>query len=336
MRRGLAGRAFPAFALLVNACVPYDRQSALDPAGPQAVSVHQLWRFMLIVSIVVYVLVIAALLFVVRRRRMIDNTRSTEREAGARRAVVAAVVVTALILFVQLTAALSVGSGMMHHEPAPYLSVRLTGYQWWWDIEYEDPIPANLLRAANELHIPVGRPVRVKLISRDVIHSFWVPNLGGKKDLIPGHDNETWIRADRPGIYRGQCAEFCGLEHAKMSLFVVAEPPEQFAAWVQRQRSPAPLPSDSLLARGKAVFESSRCALCHTVAATTAVGKIGPDLSHVASRLTIAAGTLRNTTANLTAWILDPQTLKPGAQMPGTALAAPDLRALVAYLETLR
>ena len=142
--------------------------------------------------------------------------------------------------------------------------------------------------------------------------------------------------ADRPGTYRGQCAEFCGLEHAKMALFVVAEPPDAFAAWAAHQRAPAAVPTDSVAARGLEVFEASRCALCHAVASTTAAGRVGPDLTHFASRTTIAAGTLDNVRGNLAAWILDPQTLKPGAQMPPTALAPLDLQALLAYLETLR
>lgn len=311
--------------------------SALDPAGPQAAAILRLWHFMLPVSVLVYVIVIGALLLIILRRRTTDeDPRSPAREAVARRSITIGIAVTVVIAFITLVYDLTIGRTLMAESfPAP-LTIRVTGHQWWWEVEYEDSIPHNRVRLANEIHIPVGRPVRIELVSHDVIHSFWMPNLGGKKDLIPGHDNELWLRADRAGVYRGQCAEFCGIEHAKMTLIVVAEPPDRFDTWLARQREPAGIPSDTLAARGRLVFEGGSCAMCHTVTSTLAQGRVGPDLTHVASRLALGAGTVPNTPGNLAGWILDPQTIKPGALMPSHALPPSDLRALVAFLEALR
>lgn len=312
-------------------------QSALSPAGPEAGSISHLFYFMLVVAAIVYILVIGALLLIIRRRReSADDPRSPEREAIAERRIKLAVAVTVPIMFVLLAYDFAVGRGIGVMPTAPMLTVTVTGHRWWWQVDYEDPVAQNHVRTANEIHIPVGRAVLVKLVSHDVIHSFWVPNLAGKKDLIPGHHNELVIRADRPGIYRGQCAEFCGAQHANMAILVVAETPDQYDAWLARQRQPAPIPTDALAARGRSVLEGGSCAMCHSVASTRAAGGIGPDLTHLAGRRTIAAGTLPNTVGNLAGWITDPQTIKPGVDMPANALSSSDLRALLAYLRTLR
>jgi cytochrome c oxidase subunit 2 len=323
-------------ALGAGGCVRFDRQSALDPAGTQATSIRGLFLFMIVIAAIVYVIVVGTLFFIMARRSASEDLRSPEREAKARRVIGWSLVGTVIIAFALLVYDFAVGRSLMHPSSASYLSIRVTGHQWWWDVEYEDPIPQNRVHVANEIHIPVGRPVRIRLLSHDVIHSFWIPNLGGKRDLIPGHYNEQWLHADRPGVFRGQCAEFCGLQHAKMAMLVIAEPPEQFAAWVAQQRKPATTPADTLAARGRRVFEAGPCANCHTIAGTAGAGRVGPDLTHLMSRTTIAAGTLPNTAANLAGWIVDPQTLKPGAQMPANPLEAADLRALLAYLRTLR
>ena len=333
-------RAVGALLLFASGCVDYDQQSALNPAGPQAGSVHRLWYLMFAIATVVYVVVIATLLLVMWRRQRVqleaDETRSADREARAKRAVILAAVATVATLFVILFFDLGVARELTQLATSPALSIRVTGHQWWWEVEYEDSVPQQRVRTANEIHLPIGQPVLVKLESHDVIHSFWVPNLAGKRDLIPGHHTQTWIRADRPGVYRSQCAEFCGVEHAKMSLFVVAEPREQFDAWLARQRAPAALPSDTLAARGQLVLEANSCGLCHTVTSTLARGRVGPDLTHVGSRLSLAAGTLPNTPGYLAGWIVDPQAIKPGVQMPANALSPTDLRALVEYLTRLR
>jgi cytochrome c oxidase subunit 2 len=203
-------------------------------------------------------------------------------------------------------------------------------------VRYLDPLPSSSFSTANEIHIPVGQPVELTLRSVDVIHSFWVPNLHGKKDLIPGQVNTLVLQADRPGIFRGQCAEFCGLQHANMALYVVAEPPDEFARWQERQRRPAPEPATDAARRGRDVFMASSCVLCHKIGGTMAGGVAGPDLTHVASRLSLAAGTLPNTRGHRAGWIVDPQMHKPGNNMPPNLLSPGDLQALLSYLDTLR
>ncbi|HYC53077.1 MAG TPA: c-type cytochrome, partial [Gemmatimonadaceae bacterium] len=189
---------------------------------------------------------------------------------------------------------------------------------------------------ANEIHVPTGQPVLIELASNDVIHSLWVPSLGGKKDLIPRYKDTLWFQADTPGVYRGQCAEFCGHQHAKMGVEVIAHPPAEFQQWLARNRLPAPHPTDTVTQRGQEVFLAGSCVLCHAITGTRATSHAGPDLTHLASRRRIAAGTLPNSRGNLAAWILDPQSIKPGANMPSNPLSPSDLEALLAYLETLK
>jgi cytochrome c oxidase subunit 2 len=219
---------------------------------------------------------------------------------------------------------------------ADAVNIELTGHQWWWEARYLDADPAREFTTANELHIPVGRPVLVTLRADDVIHTLWIPNLQGKKDMIPGRTATLALRADRAGSYRGQCAEFCGVEHALMALLVEAEPNAAYEAWAARQRSPAAAALDASALRGRDVFMRGACAGCHTVAGTAARGRKGPDLSHLASRRSIGAGMFPNNRGHLAGWIEDPQSLKPGVTMPPNALAPGDLHALLAYLETLK
>jgi cytochrome c oxidase subunit 2 len=215
--------------------------------------------------------------------------------------------------------------------------IQVTGESWWWRVRYLAPDGAVLLETANELRIPVGEPVDLELVSREVIHSFWVPSLAGKLDMLPGTTNRLRLRATEPGVYRGQCAEYCGVQHAKMALHVVAQTPAEYASWLEAGRGPAPPPRTPLEQQGRALFEQSRCGVCHTVRGTPAEGRIGPDLTHVGTRLTLAAGTLPNGGGPLAAWISDPQHIKPGSRMPGyRQFSGEDLRALSAYLEGLR
>jgi cytochrome c oxidase subunit 2 len=321
------------------------RFSALDPAGPQARAIASLWDLFLWISIAVFVLVIgffavATVRAVRQRQRAGDGDPLAVQRASERRmvrGVVAAGAITVLTLLGLLVASIRSGSALAALEDdADALHVRITGRQWWWQIEYEHDDPTRSASTANELHVPVGRTVHLELSSGDVIHSFWVPSVHGKKDLIPGRINRTWIRIDEPGEYRGQCAEFCGLEHAKMAITVRAEPPAVFAAWLAHQREPAAAPADAQAARGLAVFTGSPCVLCHAIAGTTAGGRLGPDLTHAASRTTLAAGALPNNVGNLAGWLLDPQSVKPGVHMPATSLAPADFHALLAYLEGLQ
>jgi cytochrome c oxidase subunit 2 len=216
------------------------------------------------------------------------------------------------------------------------LTIDVTGQLWWWQIKYENDVPSQTVTTANEIHIPVGRLVQFKLRSNDVIHSFWVPNLHGKTDLIPGHVASTWMRADRTGTFRGQCAEFCGHQHAHMALTVVVETEEQFKNWYTAQLQSASQPATKQQARGQQVFLSAPCVMCHRVQGTDAGGAVGPDLTHIASRQTIAAATLENSREHLAQWILDSQSIKPGNRMPPNPLSREDLEALLDYLQSLK
>lgn len=218
------------------------------------------------------------------------------------------------------------------HDRAPALSIDVTGHQWWWEARYLDSDPFNVFATANELHIPVGARVRINLASADVIHSFWIPALAGKTDVVPGQRNVAWLEADRPGTYFGQCAEYCGTQHAHMGLRVVADTPETFQRWRSEQLEPVSSPpSGTAAAQGEVIFQS-RCGGCHRVRGTLAGGALGPDLTHVATRKTIAAGTVPNTPAYLSAWIADPQHIKPGTQMPAMPLSGQDLQAIRSFL----
>ena len=227
----------------------------------------------------------------------------------------------------------------------PRLTIEVTGHQWWWEVRYLSPEPSQAFVTANEIHIPTGEPVLVKLIGADVIHSFWIPTLTGKTDTVPGQTNVAWLQTARPGVYQGQCAEYCGVQHAHMGVEVVAQPPAAFEAWRLGQLRPAPVPSDVLALAGREVFVA-HCGACHTVQgvdtqtntarALAAGGVLGPDLTHLMARSNLAAETVPNTVGGLSGWIGNPQALKPGARMPTTYLSGPELSAVVHYLETLR
>jgi cytochrome c oxidase subunit II len=257
-------------------------------------------------------------------------------ERSLTRAVSAAVAASVVILIGLLVASVWTTLAVNSLRADNAVSVRVTGHQWWWEVEYEDTVPSRRALTANELHLPLHRPVVVKVESRDVVHSFWVPNLHGKRDLIPGMPTAIWIRADRAGQFRGQCAEFCGLQHALMAFDVVAEPDADFERWLDAVRAPAVEPASDEARRGLAVFVTGRCGRCHTIRGTEANGQVAPDLTHVGRRQTIAAGTLLNTPAHRRAWITNPQAVKPGNQMPPTPLDDEAMTALVAYLGTLR
>ena len=225
---------------------------------------------------------------------------------------------------------------LVHAASEPQVTLKVTGYQWWWEVEYTDPDPSRQVRTANEIHLPVGAPVLAELASNDVIHSFWVPNLNGKRDLIPGRPTEIRLQPLRIGRYRGQCAEYCGLQHAHMALEVVVESQQDFDAWYERQLASPPPASEPRAMHGQQVFFTSACNMCHTISGTDAAATVGPDLSHVASRRTLAAGALPNDPDHLRRWIENPQRAKPGNRMPVVSLSGDDLDALVAYLGTLQ
>lgn len=218
----------------------------------------------------------------------------------------------------------------------PAMTIKVIAHQWWWELQYSGD-SNQFFTTANEIHIPVGQPVLFQLSSHDVIHSFWIPKLGGKTDVIPGQVNEAWLQADQAGLYRGQCTEYCGAQHAHMALHLVAQEQAAFDAWqhAQQQSAPAEPFKTQRVAKGAQAF-AGHCAVCHTVRGNEAFGKLGPDLTHLMSRHMIGAGSLKNTETNLKAWILNPQAFKPGSRMPGIPLQTEELQAVVAYLETLK
>ena len=287
---------------------------------------------------IVYLIVIGLLFFALFRRRRAEAARTAiadDDRRGTRSVTIGTILTTIIVtgVFVLTVRAL--------HELEPRMASRdltviVTGRQWWWELEYQEGGGPAIV-TANEIHIPVGRRVRLELTSADVIHSLWIPNINGKTDLNPGDRLVTWLHADRPGVSRGQCAEYCGVQHALMSLVVVAVPEGEFQQWLERQRQPAPMPATPLAQQGRAVFASAQCAYCHTVrGAYTAARSLGPDLTHIASRRTLAAASLENTRENMTRWVTGAQRVKPGSRMPNIQLSAQELEALLAYLEGLR
>jgi cytochrome c oxidase subunit II len=311
--------------------------NALEAQGQAGLIMGTLWHPMLAMAAATFVLVVGALGWALLRRRGADEpTLDAGRERSMARAVGAAVGLTIAVLLVCLVLDISVGRAITATPGEQALQIRVTGHQWWWEVHYRDSVAQRWVTTANEIHVPVGKPVAIELRSTDVIHSFWPPSLTGKRDLIPGSENTLWLRAERPGVYRGQCAEYCGHQHAKMAFEVIAQPADSFARWLEAQRDTAMTPTSSLARRGQEVFLTSSCVMCHAIGGTPAGSRVGPDLTHLASRRTIAAGTLPNTRGNLAGWIVDPQAIKPGAKMPANDLAPADLQALLAYLETLR
>lgn len=334
----------PAATLLLGACGVH-HQSAVDAAGPQAGRIEGLFWFFTALLAAIFLIVIAVLLWTLTRRHRgieqepLEHTHmpSTATEERLSRTVIAASVVTTLILLGLLVASVSTGNALSGLGRAKNgIAVEVTGNQWWWYVRYLNDNASRIVVTANEIHIPVGRPVMIRALSNDVIHSFWVPNLHGKIDLIPSRVNTEWIQADRPGRFRGQCAEFCGAQHAHMALWVIADPPQQFEAWMNQQLQPAEAPSDPDLAEGQQVFLNHACVFCHTITGTTAAGSVGPDLTHFGSRMTIAAGTLPNTKGNLGGWIADPQNIKPGNHMATIELKSEEVQPLLDYLESLK
>jgi cytochrome c oxidase subunit II len=311
--------------------------SATRPMGPQAERLTDITWFLTWLCTAVAIIVVAFLFYSLwRGHRRAEPAGGPDVERKLWFWVSGSVGATVLILFGILLYNLSTGRALAAFADPDALTIRVTGNQWWWDVEYRDPLTNRRLTTANEIHIPVGRRIRLEVESADVIHSFWAPNLHGKLDLIPGYSATTYFRADTAGTYHGRCAEFCGLQHAKMDFFVVAMPEKQFAAWFEAQLKPASTPADSLSLRGREVFLTKTCAMCHAIRGTPADSKVGPDLTHVASRSTLAAGSIPNTRGHLAGWILDPQKIKPGAKMPPNQLESDELHALLSYLEGLK
>lgn len=312
----------------------------LDSAGQRAHAIVPLTWFTLCVATLVC-LVIAVLLWLgVRRARVSGGPEETRgvpvsRGANGLRWITVGLLISAVPLLITLVwtmVALAAVSGPPAH---PGLVLDVTAHQWWWEVQYGSGDPSRSFTTANEIHIPVGVPVLVRLHGGDVIHSFWVPKLSGKTDAIPGQTNLSWLEADHPGRYRGQCAEYCGFQHAFMGFEVVADSRDDFEQWRAAELQAAPAPITPAQARGLAIVQY-RCGLCHRVRGTNAGATSAPDLTHLMTRRTIAAGRLLNNPGNLIGWIQDPQGLKPGSLMPDQYLSAQQLADVQAYLVLLR
>jgi cytochrome c oxidase subunit II len=307
-------------------------QSILAPAGTDAAAIAALWWLLLGISIVVFIAVMAFLLFGIFAQR--EYTEEGDRTKT--KVVAGFTIATAVILIGILVATVSVSRTTTVEGAEDALTIEVVGHQWWWEVRYRGERASDLVIAANEVHMPVGERVRFVVRSQDVIHSLWLPNLGGKIDMFPDRENTLWLEATEAGVFRGQCAEFCGMQHGKMAFMVVVHERADFDAWLVRERLGAVPPADELARRGQEVFMNGTCATCHRIRGTAALGGFGPDLTHFGSRLSIAAGAAPLSRARLAAWIVDPQQLKPGAYMPATHLEPESLHALVHYLEQLR
>lgn len=333
-------------AFVVSGCG--GEQSALRGDGTRAEAINENTLVLTVLGGAVWVIVVVAVLVAAFRRNR--EKPSVVDRRGIATVLVAGVILPAVIIVVVTAHSIGVLNRIDPRDADNPLVVEVVGKQFWWEIRYPD----EEVVTANEVHIPTGQRVRLNLEAGDVIHSFWVPALTGKMDLIPGETNQTWIETDNPGMYWGQCAEYCGIQHARMRLIVVAHEPDEFAGWLEDQRRPAPATAEvgeptepgeepeaaadadgELVARGREVFMSASCVYCHAIAGTEAQGEFGPDLTHMASREYLAAGTVPNTRGHLAGWIVDPQSVKPGSHMPGTDIRGDDLQALLAFLESL-
>jgi cytochrome c oxidase subunit 2 len=308
----------------------------LHAAGPAASPTMRLGWVLTTIAVLVTLILAGLLVGAITRKRPTVAAGALHAEAGGMRWIyigtgMSAVALLAMLVYILMTLE-SVASPATH----PQLTITVTAYDWWWKVDYaDDPNPARNFSTANEIHIPVGEPVKVELKSADVVHAFWVPQLAGKTQTIPGQINEQWIQADRPGVYRGQCSQFCGAQHAHMAFEVVAQNAVDFNAWRDVQgQSVTPAGKSTAVLAGQHLF-TERCAGCHTIRGTDAQGLQAPDLTHLGSRRTIAAGTLTNTPDHLLDWIEHAQQIKPEALMPDIALTTGDAAALSAYLATL-
>lgn len=306
--------------------------SVFDPNSPQAQAIARLFWFDLIIAAVIFLTVAALVLFVSARFRQRAGRPEPRQDEGNPRlellwTLIPALILTALFWRTARTMQI-VNPPVRQRTP----NVVVIGHQWWWEYHY----PQSGVVTANELHMPAGSDWLLRVLSADVIHDFWVPDLGGKVDAIPGHPNYLWIDPRRPGTYLGTCAEFCGNEHALMGIRVIVQSPPAFASWEQEQLRVPGAPTGAAALEGARLFDQGTCADCHTIAGTKATGKVGPDLTHVADRETLGAGVLANTTDNLTKWLEDPQKYKPGCHMPDFNLSQTEARSIAVYLEALK
>jgi cytochrome c oxidase subunit 2 len=306
-------------------------QSALSPAGDEATRISALFWWMAGGALVIWAAVVLLALYYGRRRPAGPSQRRDRLLIVGGGVAVPVVVLSVLLLY-----GLSMIPPLVARAPEGSLQVDVLGEQWWWRVRYQHP-SGSRVELANEIRLPVGEPVQFRLESHNVIHSFWVPSLGGKMDMIPGRTTFLTLRPTRTGVYRGVCAEYCGASHALMAFYVEVMEKEAFARWLDGQAAPARPPETVRAARGSELFLSNGCGACHYVAGTPATGRLGPDLTHVASRHSLAAGIMPNSPGTFLRWVAEPEHFKPGAHMPRFGmLSQDDLDALAAYLAELR
>jgi cytochrome c oxidase subunit II len=309
------------------------------PAGPAARLLSQLGLPVMIGFCVTAFIMWGLVAWVaLRRSGSFAEHAPVDAKGGLGWITVGGFIIPGIVFFGIFVATLGVMNAFpMEHYKRARPEIRVIGHQWWWEVEYLEGEVHDRVTTANEIHIPTGRPVEIELDSADVIHSLWVPRLHGKVDLVPGLINHIRLQADQPGTYQGACAEFCGLQHAKMRFVVVAEDEASFGRWLAHQREPAVTPTDPAALRGQDVFMGGPCITCHAVRGTSSLATVGPDLTHFGSRATVAAGWLPNEAGAVHAWVVNAQSVKPGAQMPSlTMFTGQQLRDLVAYLEALK
>lgn len=303
----------------------------LEPQSPQAGAIFHLAIVAGIILAAIFVIVAGMIVYALMRCRWREGEADPKQVAGNRTVEIVWTVIPFLIV---VTLFLLSWKTMSASDPPPAQEpdIVVTGHQWWWEARY----PKSGVVTANEIHIPAGTPLSVRLETADVLHEFWVPELARKITTVPGHPNHIWIQSDHPGTYLGVCSEFCGTEHAWMHFLIVAEPPDQFQAWEKAQLRPAPVPADGSAARGLALFQQMTCMECHAIRGTAATADVGPDLTHFASRRHLGAGIARNTPANLRRWLANPQEVKPGVKMPNFNFTESQVTQLTDYIETLR
>jgi cytochrome c oxidase subunit 2 len=328
--------------LVLSACTYQHYQSDFGRGAVEDDQFLTLFTIFLVVCGVMYVLVIAFLFAGIWRRgrpaeaNVVETGRHHETHPLMRSTLIGWSIVIGIGLVGLAIASFFTDRSMAKAAAHEKLSITLTANQWWWDAQYNSDEASKTMRTANELHLPVGVPTRIILRSNDVIHSFWVPSLAGKQDLIPGRESDITIVPKKTGIYRGQCAEFCGTQHAHMALVVNVDSYPDFLKWWEHQLQPAATPSNPITLAGYKYVTSGPCSACHAIGGTPANGLVAPDLTHLASRRSIAAGTLPMSKGNLYGWVEDPQSVKPGNKMPTIGLEPSQLHAVVAYLETLK
>src|SRR5215212_7802720 len=342
LRAGILSLVF----LFLNVCSsvaisPTIPPTTLDPHGPAAARFAELWWVMFGLGTVVWVLVVVLMFAAVFRRRRARKSAAPDSfggDTGRNWPILGGMVMPLVVIGIVFGYSIYTLAAVDNPTDKPAVRIQVTGRRWWWEVKYPD----DKFTTANEIHIPVGVPVQIELESADVIHSFWVPELHGKMDAIPTRINHITIQADKAGVYRGECAEYCGLQHAHMGFMVVAESDADYKAWVSKQQQPAAAPADASAQQGQQVFLSAGCNFCHTVrglddkSIDRSAIELGPDLTHLSSRTTIAAASLTANRGNLAGWIVDSQHIKPGSLMPTIYINSQDLQNLLAYLETLR